>query len=44
METNVFAARLAAVGTEIEAKLDALIGFSPRPFSPQAREGAMKRR
>ena len=30
MATNAFAARLAAVGTEIAAELDALIGFAPR--------------
>ncbi len=30
METNAFAARLAAVAIEIEAELDALIGFAPR--------------
>jgi hypothetical protein len=30
METNAFAARLAAAGAEIEIELDALIGFSPR--------------
>ncbi len=30
MDTNAFAARLAAVGAAIEAELDALIGFTPR--------------
>ena len=29
METNAFAARLAAVGAEFEVELDALIGFLP---------------
>jgi farnesyl diphosphate synthase len=30
METNAFAARLAAVGAEVESELDGLIGFAPR--------------